>query len=81
MFKDGRRFRGDALRRFVVCQRGAMTIDWTALTSSALLLAIAVVYGIYSTGVSDVSGVMNDTLENQGSVADHSPTPGPDTFR
>ena len=68
------------LCRFVRCQRGAMTIDWTALTASVLMLAIAVVYGIYSTGVSDVSGVMNDTMENQGQIADHSPTPGPDTF-
>ena len=74
-------FGGAELRRFLDCQRGAMTIDWTALTASVLMLAIAVVYGIYSTGVSDVSGVMNDTLESQGQVADHSPTPGPDTFK
>lgn len=58
-----------------------MTIDWVALSASMLALAIAIVYAIYISGVGNSARLINTTLDNSGAVADHTPTPGPDTFR
>ena len=69
------------IRVLVSCQRGAMTIDWVALSASMLLLAVAVVYGIYTSGVGGLSGFINTTLIDAGKVGDTDPKPGADTFR
>lgn len=61
-------------------QNGGMTIDWVALAASVLLLAIAVVYGLFTMGVSDLSEVINTTLDDSGSVSTGH-VPGPDDMK
>lgn len=48
--------------------RGAAQIDWVAITSAILLLAIAVVYGIYSAGVTPVVDDINTTMADLGDL-------------
>lgn len=59
------RFAG-TLRRFGADDRGAITIDWVALTSGLLLLGITVVYSTFNVGVSSLVGDINGTLEGLG---------------
>ena len=50
------------LTRFASDTRGAVNIEWVAITSGILLLGIAVIYSIYSAGVTPVVNDMNTTL-------------------
>lgn len=50
------------LNKFWNDEAGAVTIDWVALTAGILLLGIAVVYGIFNTGVSELATSINDNL-------------------
>lgn len=44
-------------------ESGAMTIDWIALTAGILLLGIAVVFGIFNTGVQPLVKNIDDELK------------------
>lgn len=44
-------------------RRGAVTIDWVALTAGILLLGIMVVYAIFNEGVSGLVGSINSELQ------------------
>ncbi len=48
--------------KFVRDDAGAVTIDWVALTAGILLLGIAVVYGIFNGGVSNLMTSINSNL-------------------
>lgn len=50
------------IARFLSDERGAVTIDWVALTAGILLLGMMVVYAIFNTGVSDIVASMNSEL-------------------
>lgn len=54
--------RGGVLKKFLSCQAGGMTVDWVALSASVLMLATAVLYALFSDGVTDLSIIINDTL-------------------
>ena len=47
---------------FLHSEDGAVTIDWVALTAGILLLGMAVVFGIYNNGVSELMGAINTEL-------------------
>lgn len=47
------------LREYFAEDSGAVTADWVALSAGILLLGIAVVFGIFNAGVSDVVDNMN----------------------
>ena len=51
--------------RYVADERGAVTIDWVALTAGVLLVGIMVVYAIYNNGVSTLVSSVNDTMDGQ----------------
>jgi Flp pilus assembly pilin Flp len=48
--------------KFMADETGAVTIDWVALTAGILLLGIAVVYGIFEGGVSQLATSINSNL-------------------
>lgn len=48
--------------KFLRDDAGAVTIDWVALTAGILLLGIAVVYGIFNTGVRGLVDDINSSL-------------------
>lgn len=48
--------------KFLRDESGAVTIDWVALTAGILLLGIAVVYGIFNSGVSELTSQINAEL-------------------
>ena len=56
------------LNKFWNDEAGAVTIDWVALTAGILLLGIAVVYGIFNSGVSTLATSINDNLSTAVSV-------------
>lgn len=56
------------LKNFFNDEAGAVTIDWVALTAGILLLGIAVVYGIFNTGVSNLASSINTNLSGAVSV-------------
>ena len=56
------------LKKFLNDEAGAVTIDWVALTAGILLLGIAVVYGIFNTGVSNLATSINSNLSTGVSV-------------
>ena len=49
-------------KNFAQNEAGAVTIDWVALTAGILLLAIALVYGIFNNGVDPLVGTINSSL-------------------
>lgn len=49
-------------KSFMQNEDGAVTIDWVALTAGILLLAIALVYGIFSNGVEPLVSKINSKL-------------------
>ena len=50
------------LETFLRDDRGAITIDWVALTAGILLLGIAVVYAIFNKGVQPLLNSVNSNL-------------------
>ena len=68
------------IRSFLLDETGAVTIDWVALTAGILLLGIALVYGIFNTGVSSLSTKINSNLINAGTGVDIGDAPGVDSF-
>ncbi len=56
------------LRKFLLDDKGAVTIDWVALTAGILLLGIAVVYGIFEGGVSSLATSINSNLSKAVAV-------------
>ncbi len=56
------------LNKFWNDEAGAVTIDWVALTAGILLLGIAVVYGIFNSGVATLATSINDNLGTAVSV-------------
>ena len=67
------------LNKFWNDEAGAVTIDWVALTAGILLLGIAVVYGIFNSGVSTLATSINDNLSTAVSVSTGT-APGQDSF-
>ncbi|MEM9369577.1 MAG: hypothetical protein AAGA26_00335 [Pseudomonadota bacterium] len=55
------------LKAFVRDEAGAVTIDWVALTAGILLLAIALVYGIFNQGVDPLVDSINSALSGAAS--------------
>lgn len=51
-------------KSFMQNEDGAVTIDWVALTAGILLLAIALVYGIFNNGVDPLVDRINTSLSN-----------------
>lgn len=54
----------NTVERFIRAQGGAVTIDWIALSAGILLVGIAVVYSIFSSGVDGVIGNINTELSS-----------------
>ncbi|MEM7237503.1 MAG: hypothetical protein AAF501_06740 [Pseudomonadota bacterium] len=50
------------ISRFLSDDSGAVTIDWVALTAGLLLLSIALVYGIFDSGVDPLASDISDAL-------------------
>lgn len=67
------------LGRFFQDEAGGMTVDWVALSASILMLAVALVYALFSDGVADLVGVVQTTLSDQSSL-DPGPAPDQSTF-
>lgn len=53
-------------QNFIRDESGAVTIDWVALTAGILLLAIALVYGIFNNGVTPLVSRINSSLSTAG---------------
>ncbi len=51
------------IHAFLTDDAGTVTIDWVALTSGILLLGIMVVYGLFNSGVSELTSTVSETLE------------------
>ena len=68
------------LREFILSEDGAASVDWVALTGGIMLLAFAVIYGIYSTGASSTSKSVNATLVTAGTAVNVGPAPSQSTF-
>ena len=69
------------LKKFLNDEAGAVTIDWVALTAGILLLGIAVVYGIFNEGVSNLATDINTNLSDAVSVSiGADDVPGVDDF-
>ena len=69
------------LKNFLNDEAGAVTIDWVALTAGILLLGIAVVYGIFQTGVANLASSINSNLSTGVAVpAGISTAPSVTTF-
>ena len=69
-----------ALRSYLLDDSGAVTIDWVALTAGILLLAIALIYGIFSSGVSSLSKKINSNLVKTGDGINVGTGPGQPAF-
>lgn len=54
------------IKNFLHDETGAVTIDWVALTAGILLLGIAVVFSIFSNGVSPLVRSINAQLSDAG---------------
>lgn len=67
------------LNKFWKDDAGAVTIDWVALTAGILLLGIAVVYGIFNTGVSTLATSINENLSSAVDV-EVGASPNQDSF-
>ena len=67
------------LKKFINDESGAVTIDWVALTAGILLLGIAVVYGIFNSGVTNLATAINTNL-NQAVSVDTGTSPTADQF-
>lgn len=53
-------------QNFLHDETGAVTIDWVALTAGILLLGIAVVFSIFSNGVTPLVSSINSQLSAAG---------------
>ncbi|MBY8976347.1 hypothetical protein KHP62_11050 [Rhodobacteraceae bacterium NNCM2] len=62
-------------KNFMQNEAGAVTIDWVALTAGILLLAIALVYGIFNNGVTPLVSRINDSLGSAGVGVDTGDAP------
>lgn len=51
-------------KQFMNDEAGAVTIDWVALTAGILLLAIALVFGIFNSGVDPLADRISSSLSN-----------------
>ena len=67
-------------RVFVRDDRGAITVDWVALTAGILLLGIAVVYTLFETGVAGAAGEVAADLEGTSAIMDQVHTSGSGPF-
>ena len=56
------------LKKFLKEEDGAVTIDWVALTAGIVLLGMAVVYGIFSSGVDPLVSSINAELLGAGDL-------------
>ena len=54
------------IKSFLHDETGAVTIDWVALTAGILLLGIAVVFSIFSNGVTPLVQSINEQLSAAG---------------
>ena len=50
------------LHQFLADHRGAVTIDWVALSAGVLLLGVTTVYGVFGAGLSGAIADTNGTL-------------------
>ena len=66
--------------KFLFDESGAVTIDWVSLTAGILLLGIAVVYGVYSGGVSPLTATINGNLAGAGAAPASIAAGPPDNF-
>ncbi len=59
---------------FLYDDAGAVTIDWVAITGGILLLGITLVYAIFNSGVSQLTGGVNQKLVGIA-IVDPGPAP------
>ena len=52
------------MQRFIVCEDGAVTIDWVLLAAGVISLALAA-GGLVSDGTEDLTGDVEDRLTSQ----------------
>ncbi len=64
---------------FLHDDRGAITVDWVALTAGILGLGIAVVYTVFESGVAGATGELNEDLDGTAAIMDqvHTSMSGP----
>ena len=65
---------------FLSDENGAVTIDWVALTAGILLLGIALIYGVFNSGVSQLATKINSNLVNAGTAVNVGSGPSQSTF-
>ena len=65
---------------FLRDETGAVTIDWVALTAGILLLGIALIYGIFNSGVSSLAKKINSNLVKAGEGVNVGTGPGQSSF-
>ena len=66
---------------FLRSERGAATLDWVAMTAGILVLGLALVYALFSGGVSSISRSINATLERSGTPIEVGSPPTPGTLK
>lgn len=67
-------------RRFLQAEDGTVAVDWVAVTGGVVLLAFAVIYGIYSTGGASTSSSINATLVATGTAVQLGSPPDQGSF-
>ena len=68
------------VRCFAACDRGAVTIDWVALTAGILLLGIVLIYALFNNGVASTASNINANLSAAGASVDVGAAPSQGTF-
>lgn len=54
------------LRRFGADKAGAVTVDWVALTAAIVIIGIALVYSLFSSGPDGVAGLVTNLNQQLG---------------
>ena len=57
------------LRRFAADKRGAVTVDWVALTAAVVIIGIGIVYSVFGTGDDGVNGLVTNLTTEIGQAA------------
>ena len=57
------------LRTYLICENGAVTVDWVVLTAALVGLGLAVT-GIIFAGISSVNGDLNEQLLRDDIICD-----------
>lgn len=57
------------LRAFASDKRGAVTVDWVALTAAIVVIGIGLAYGVFGTGSTGVTGLVETFAGSSGELA------------